>query len=141
MSSQSVAFDLFCSVYDEFESQSKGRAVVSRGMEFYDLALTEPSPQVLVDYVRLWLEEFSKSPEFHFYRGNFFWRVFVNGDQLCAELIRKNSQGGSPLGKILTWPVVSANPARVVKNLLDIMRNHENRLQKKKKELAKEKLG
>lgn len=134
MDSDEKAFEVFCSVYDEFEVQSKGRSVVSRGMEFYDLALTDPSPAVLVAYARSWLEEFSREPEFCFYRGNFFWKIYAKGGVLHAALIRKNTKGASPINKTLTWPVASADPKKVVKNLLDIMRSHERNLKKKREE-------
>jgi len=138
---ESLRFQTICTVYDEFRKQSKGRLVISKATEFDEATFASLSLTELEVFVNSWVKELRASPEFYFYRGNFFWRVFVEEESLCAELVEKHTKGNSPIGKTLKWSVKTLNPERVVKNLLDIMRSHERALRGKRKVTSKKALS
>lgn len=129
-------FQIFCDIYDEFEKQSGGRVEISHATEeFSAIEVDRLSPLELLAWVESWTNEFKSMPELYFYRGNFFWRVLVKDDFLAAFIIKRGTQGDSPLDRVLTWPLRLVDSSKVVKNLLDIMRFHEEKHQERKRSL------
>lgn len=138
---EGLPFQVICTVYDEFGKQSKGRLVIGKAIEFDGAIFASLSLTELEVFASSWIKELRESPEFYFYRGNFFWHVFIEKELLCAELIEKQTKGNSPIGKILKWPASIVDAQRVVKNLLDIMKGHERAFQSNKKQKERQVVG
>ena len=125
-------FEVFNLVYDEFEKQSRGKLTVSKVHDIFAIMEVSVSPSKLMEYVEQWMKEFKSKPELVFYRNNFFWKVGISDKKLYAILVEKGTKRFLPLDVKLSWPISIVNPSKVVKNLLDIMKKHEEKLKERK---------